>query len=29
MNKWFYIQWHNDTHNRQQMQDIIMDCGWE
>lgn len=29
MNKWFYIQWHNDTHNRPQMQDIIMDCGWE
>jgi hypothetical protein len=27
--KWFYIQWHNDTHNRPQMQDIIMDCGWE
>lgn len=29
MQKWFYIQWHNDTHNRPQMQDVIMEFGWE
>ncbi len=29
MQKWFYIQWHNDTHNKPQMQDVIMTFGWE
>ncbi len=29
MQKWFYIQWHNDTHNLPQIQEIIMDYGWD